>query len=279
MVTIGIDIGSISAKAAAIADGRLLGSKVILTGYNARQAGMSVFEGLLKELAIDRDAVDRIVATGYGRNSVDFADQAVTEITCHAAGAHFQDPEVRAVIDIGGQDSKSIKLVNGKVADFIMNDKCAAGTGRFLEVIADALGVPLAEIGRISLLADNPARISNTCTVFAEQEIVSQLAGGETGANLIAGIHDAVATRVYAIANKLKVEPDVAITGGGAKNIGLVQALEAKCGSPVLVPPEPLITGALGAALIGRETFEKARKAGRPLPRNKSGLEEARFFS
>jgi len=251
MVTIGIDIGSISAKAAAIADGRLLGSKVILTGYNARQAGMSVFEGLLKELAIDRDAVDRIVATGYGRNSVDFADQAVTEITCHAAGAHFQDPEVRAVIDIGGQDSKAIALgPNGRVTDFAMNDKCAAGTGRFLEVMARALEVDLDAFGEMSLQADEPAKISSLCTVFAESEVISLIAKGARRANIIAGIHASIGARVVAMANRLKLQAPVMMTGGVAHNIGVVKALEDKLGLPVQVSTHAQVNGAIGAARL-----------------------------
>jgi predicted CoA-substrate-specific enzyme activase len=274
----GVDIGSTMTKVVIIGD-EVAASVIGPTGAEHRKLAHKVMEDALKQVDLSFAQLSFIIATGYGRINVPFADKQVTEITCHAKGIHSLLPGVRTVIEIGGQDSKGIKLTNGKVADFAMNDKCAAGTGRFLEVIADALGVPLAEIGRISLSADKAVKIGNTCTVFAEQEIVSQLAGGETVANLITGIHDAVATRVCGMANKLKIEPDVAITGGGAKNIGLVRALEARCGCPVLVPPEPLITGALGAALIGKETFEIAKKSGRPLLRNKRGLEEARFFS
>jgi predicted CoA-substrate-specific enzyme activase len=141
-----------------------------------------------------------------------------------------------------------------------MNDKCAAGTGRFLEVMADVLHIPLAGLGEISLSAQKAAEISNTCTVFAEQEVINQLANGETVPNLIAGIHEAIATRVFGLVSKLKIEPDVAVTGGGAKNAGLVKALEGKFGVPLLVPPEPLLTGALGAAIIGRENLREARQ-------------------
>ena len=141
-----------------------------------------------------------------------------------------------------------------------MNDKCAAGTGRFLEIIAEALGVPLDKLGELSLAAEKPAVIGNTCTVFAEQEVISQLAAGESVPNLVAGIHQAIATRIFALVSKLKIKPDVAITGGGAKNIGLVKALEAKFGCPVLVPREPLLTGALGAALIGQGDVREGRK-------------------
>ena len=166
MISVGIDVGSISAKAAMMKDGELVASKVMLTGYNARNAGERIFFDLLAGVDVHREAVDRIVATGYGRNSVDVADKAVTEITCHAAGAHFQDPAVRCVIDIGGQDSKVIAMdATGRVTDFAMNDKCAAGTGRFLEVMARALEVDLDAFGEMSLQADQPAAISSLCTV------------------------------------------------------------------------------------------------------------------
>jgi predicted CoA-substrate-specific enzyme activase len=274
----GVDIGSTMTKVVIFAKG-LAASVIGPTGAEHRKLAHKVMEEALRQADLSFDQLSFIIATGYGRINVPFADKQVTEITCHAKGIHSLLPGVRTIIEIGGQDSKGIKLANGKVADFAMNDKCAAGTGRFLEVIADTLGIPLAEIGRISLSADKAARISNTCTVFAEQEIVVQLAGGETVANLVAGVHDAVATRVYGMASKLKIKPEVAITGGGAKNIGLVQALENRCGCPVLVPPEPLITGALGAALIAKETFERAKNAGRAISRKKGGLEEARLFS
>jgi predicted CoA-substrate-specific enzyme activase len=188
-------------------------------------------------------------------------------------------PTVKTIVDIGGQDSKGIKMHGGKVTSFVMNDKCAAGTGRFLEIIADSLGIPLEKLGEISLTAQSAAEISSTCTVFAEHEVINKLANGEPTANLVAGIHESVATRVYALVKKLKIEPDVAITGGGAKNTGLVKALEEKFGFPILVPPEPLITGALGAALIGKEVYQKYAAEGQIPTRSVHGLEEARLFS
>lgn len=274
----GLDIGSTMTKVVIIGDG-VTASVIGPTGAEHRKLAHRVMEDALKQADLRFDRLSFVVATGYGRINVPFADRQVTEITCHAKGVYSLLPTVRTIIDIGGQDSKGIKIANGKVTDFVMNDKCAAGTGRFLEVIADALGVPLAELGQVSLSADKTARISNTCTVFAEQEVVSQLAVGERVANLVAGVHDAVATRVYAMTDKLNIEPDVAITGGGAKNIGLVRALEAQYGGSVLVTPEPLITGALGAALIGREMFERAEAAGQTLARSTAGLQKARLFS
>ena len=274
----GIDIGSTMTKVV-IMDGEVLSSVIGPTGPEHRRLAHKVMEQALSQAHLTFENLAYVVATGYGRINVPFADRQVTEITCHAKGLHSLLPTAKTVVDIGGQDSKGIKLRDGKVVSFVMNDKCAAGTGRFLEVIADALGVPLARLGELSLTATRVVPVSNTCTVFAEQEVVSQLAAGEPVESLVAGIHEAIATRVYAMVNKLKIERDVAITGGGAKNIGLVKALEAKFGCPVLVPPEPLLTGAIGAALVGKEAYDKAMQSGQPLARAGKGLQEATFFS
>jgi (R)-2-hydroxyacyl-CoA dehydratese activating ATPase len=274
----GIDIGSTMTKAVIVGD-RIECSLIGPTGPEHRKLANKVMEEALMKANLRFDDLSYIVATGYGRINVPFADKQITEITCHARGLQSLLPTVRTVIDIGGQDSKGIKIKAGKVTDFVMNDKCAAGTGRFLEVIADALGVPLKDLGKHSLAAKNAIAISNTCTVFAEHEVISQLASGASVDDLIAGIHEAVATRVYSMVKKLKIEQDVAVTGGGAKNIGLVKALEGKFGFPLLVPPEPLITGALGAALMGKEICENAVAGGNKPQRSDQGLREATFFS
>src|SRR6056297_1636886 len=180
MITAGIDIGSITAKAVLIEESRILGFRVISTGYNPKQAGESVLDELLQSCSVRRGDIAVVVATGYGRKTVSFADKAITEITCHGAGAHFIDPEVRFIIDIGGQDSKVIRINEaGKVLDFAMNDKCAAGTGRFLEVMARALEANLDDFGEICRKAENPAKISSVCTVFAESEVISLISKGE----------------------------------------------------------------------------------------------------
>jgi predicted CoA-substrate-specific enzyme activase len=251
MITVGIDIGSISAKVAAMKNGNVLNTCVMMTGYNARNAGRQVFDRLLDQSNIAAADVRRIVATGYGRNSIDFADKAVTEITCHAAGAYFLDPQTRSIIDIGGQDSKAIVLdESGKVRDFAMNDKCAAGTGRFLEVMARALEVDLDAFGELSLSADKAAPISSLCTVFAESEIISLIAKGERRANIIAGIHASIGARVAAMAKRVGVRPPVMMTGGVAKNIGVVRALEEKLDTELRISEQAQLTGAIGAALI-----------------------------
>jgi (R)-2-hydroxyacyl-CoA dehydratese activating ATPase len=274
----GIDIGSTMTKVVILGD-RVVAALIGPTGAEHRKLANRVMEEALAQAGLRFEDLAYIVATGYGRINVPFADKQVTEITCHARGIHSLLPTVKTVVDIGGQDSKGIKIKDGKVTSFVMNDKCAAGTGRFLEIIADSLGVPLEKLGEVSLSAERATPISSTCTVFAEHEVISQLATGEPVASLVAGIHESVATRVFALVQKLKIEPDVAITGGGAKNIGLVKALETKFGCPVLVPPEPLITGALGAAIIGKETYERALESGRPPQRAGRDLREATFFT
>jgi len=253
MLTVGIDVGSITAKAAAVRDGEVISDKLILTGYNARQAGENVFQSILGDLGMEASSIDKIVSTGYGRNSVTIADKAVTEITCHAMGAHYLNPAVRSVIDIGGQDSKAIAVnESGSVKDFAMNDKSAAGTGRFLEVMGRALEVGIENFGQFSIKADQPSKISSLCTVFAESEVISLIAKGEKRENIIAGIHESIAARVVSMANRTGLKAPIMMTGGVAKNIGVVKALEKKLGQPIEVSPQSQVTGAIGAALLAQ---------------------------
>jgi len=251
MITVGIDVGSITTKAAVIKDGKLISDKIIPTGYNAQGAGVKIYETIIAELGLTASAVDKIISTGYGRNSVKFAHKAITEITCHAVGAHFLNPAVRSIIDIGGQDSKAIVLdEKGGVRDFAMNDKCAAGTGRFLEVMARALEIEINDFGGESLKADTPAKISSLCTVFAESEVISLISKGEKRENIIAGIHESIASRVIAMAGRIGLSDPVMMTGGVAKNKGVVNALEKKTGYRIEVSEKAQITGAIGAALV-----------------------------
>jgi predicted CoA-substrate-specific enzyme activase len=273
----GVDIGSTMTKVVILGESQE-SSLTRLTGPEHRKLANRVMQEALGLAGFAFGDVAYIVATGYGRINVPFADRQVTEITCHARGLSSRLPSARTIVDIGGQDSKGIRMENGKVVDFVMNDKCAAGTGRFLEIIADALGVPLDALGELSLRAEKPAAIGNMCTVFAEQEVGSQLAAGETVPNLVAGIHQAIAARIFSLVSKLRIQPDVAVTGGGAKNIGLIRALETRFGCPVLVPRDPLLTGALGAALIAREMYEKAAKSGGIPERKSRQWGEASFF-
>jgi (R)-2-hydroxyacyl-CoA dehydratese activating ATPase len=251
MIFAGIDIGSITAKAALIKNDKLLGTLVIPTGFNPVAAGENVFSTLLSQTDILRRDVTAIVATGYGRNSVDFANKAMTEIICHGVGAHFLNPAIRGIIDVGGQDSKAIALdTAGQVENFAMNDKCAAGTGRFLEVMAKALEVDLNDLGRISMSATAPSKISSICTVFAESEVISMIAGQQKREDIIAGIHESAAARVGSLATKVKLQSPVIMTGGVAKNQGMVKALENRLGITILVGEFPQENGAIGAAVL-----------------------------
>jgi len=256
MIFAGIDIGSITAKAALVTrndDGSLtlLGTCVIPTGYHHARAARAVYDAVLDACGIPASKVCRIVATGYGRNSVEFADKAMTEIICHGKGAHFSHPEIRGIIDVGGQDSKAIALdARGNVENFAMNDKCAAGTGRFLEVMARALDLSLDELGPMGMAAKSPAKISSICTVFAESEVISMIAAQKSRADIIAGIHEATAVRVATLARKIKICSPVIMTGGVAKNTGVVKALELCLELPVLVGDAPQENGAVGAAVL-----------------------------
>jgi predicted CoA-substrate-specific enzyme activase len=274
----GIDIGSTMTKVV-IMDEAVIASVISTSGPEQRKLANRVMEEALSNAGLSFDEITYVVATGYGRINVPFADKQITEITCHAKGINNLLPSVRTVIDIGGQDSKGIKLKNGKVVDFVMNHKCAAGTGRFLEVMAEGLGVKLEEMGELSLQAEKDISISNTCAVFAEREVVDKLAEGVPMADLVAGIHKAIATRVYSMVSRLKIEKDVAMTGGGAKNIGLIKAMENRLGYKVLIPPEPLLTGAIGAALMGKGEAVKAAKSGQPLVRSRHKLQEITLYS
>lgn len=258
--TVGIDIGSITTKAALLSDGKVLGTVLSFTGYKAESAGMKIFRDLLEKLNIDSSSVHAIVSTGYGRNSISFANKAVTEIICHGAGAYFLNPDIKTVIDVGGQDSKALVIdSNGNVKDFAMNDKCAAGTGRFLEVMARALEVDLDDFGELSLKAGERSKISNICTVFAESEVISHVSTGESRESIIAGIHDSVAARVSSLVARIGMVKPVMMTGGVAKNIGVVNALEKKLGVKIEVHNSAQLNGAIGAAVIAAKLFQSGK--------------------
>jgi len=269
----GIDIGSTMTKVVIMND-EIISSIIGPTGPEQRRLANRVMENALNQAGLPFEAITYLVATGYGRINVPFADKQVTEISCHAKGVAHLFPRCKTIIDIGGQDSKGITIDHGRPTDFVMNDKCAAGTGRFLEVIAEALGITIQDLGGMALKSKQPAQISNICTVFAEQEVVARLAEGVPLNDLVAGILESLASRISRMVNRLKVANEVVITGGGAKNAGLVKALSDKLGYATLVPPEPLITGAVGAALLGKDIVQKATKNGLPLERKKRSLEE-----
>jgi len=251
---LGIDIGAVSAKAVIIGDGALVAQSVLETGSSVERVADALVRGVLKSSGLSCGDLKGIVATGYGRIGVSCADKKVTEITCHARGVNHLMPEARTVIDIGGQDSKAMRIdEQGRVMDFVMNDKCAAGTGRFLEVMAKALGLALDELGPLSLTSGNPCLISNVCTVFAESEVVSLRAEGRTREDIAAGIHRAIAGRISAMIAQMGCEEVLVLTGGVALNRGVVKALRDELDLPVRVPEQPQLTGALGAALLASE--------------------------
>jgi len=245
------------------------------TGPEHRRLANKVMEEALSRAALSFQTITYIVSTGYGRINVPFADKQFTEITCQAKGITSLFPKAKIIIDIGGQDVKAIKIdATGRTIDFVMNDKCAAGTGRFIEVIADTLGVPLDKVGDQSLQSKNPAKISNICTVWAQQEVAASLAEGVPISDLLAGVHYSLADRISRMVNRLRAEDAVVVTGGGGKNKGLLKALTQQLGHEILVPEEPLITGALGAALLGKEIVEQAKQTHTLLETKERILEE-----
>jgi len=274
----GIDVGSTMTKAV-ILNGGIIASVIGPTGPEQRRLANKVMEEALIQAGISFQTMTFVVSTGYGRINVPFADRQFTEITCHAKGIVSLFPQARTVIDIGGQDVKGIQMDGtGKILDFVMNDKCAAGSGRFIEVIANTLGVPLDQVGDLSLRSVTPAKISNICTIWAQQEVAANLAQGVPVSDLLAGVHQSLADRICRMVLRLKVEDAVIVTGGGGKNRGLLRALSQQLNHEVLVPKEPLITGALGAALLGKEIAAQAERNHTPLHIKPRTLEEVEIL-
>lgn len=255
---LGVDSGSTSTNAVLMNEKReIVASAVLRTGAKALDSAEKVLSLVLEKAALKREALSLVVATGYGRVSIPFADRNITEITCHAKGARYFDPEVRTILDIGGQDSKAIHLdADGEVADFAMNDKCAAGTGRFLEAMARTLEVSIDELGPLSLRSKQRVEISSMCTVFAESEVISLIAQNCDKTDIAAGVHRAIAGKSAALLSRVSPEPPYMMTGGVAKNPGVVKALEEKLGEKLRICPEPEIVGAAGATLLGLEALD-----------------------
>ena len=252
MICAGIDAGSRAIKIALFdsANMQMAAKGLADQGVRQEELVMELFDRVLTDSDISKEDVASIVATGYGRNSVSIADTTITEITCHAAGVHHLVPEARTVIDIGGQDSKLLRLdTSGKVRDFVMNDRCAAGTGRFLEVVAQRLDTDLGSLGLMAAASEKPAAISSMCVVFAETEITGLLASGTDGNDIVAGVQTAIAERIVAMAGRA-ADPPVIFTGGVAMISGMDKALESTLGQAVTISPDPQMTGALGAAIM-----------------------------
>ncbi|MHA1593774.1 MAG: acyl-CoA dehydratase activase [Candidatus Baldrarchaeia archaeon] len=256
----GIDVGAATAKCVIMDDGEIVGYEIIPVSYDLSESAKRVFNATLKKLGISADEIKSVVSTGYGRYNVPFAKKQVTEISCHGRGAIFLIPSTRTIIDIGGQDTKVIAInERGRVLDFVMNDKCAAGTGRFLEVMARVLDVKVEEMGEIALRAKKKVKISSTCTVFAESEVINHLVHKVPREDIIAGLVDAISSRVAALAQRVTIRPDVILTGGVAKNEAVRRSLSEKLGLEILRPKEPQIVGAIGAALFARDILQGKR--------------------
>lgn len=257
MITCGIDIGSVSTEVLILKTKpedkfEVLSYVINKTGSDINTTLTNIFKEALKKAGINKDNVQSIVSTGYGRKSVNFANKDITEISCHSIGVISIFPDIKTIIDIGGQDSKVIRIdnISKKPIDFLMNDKCAAGTGRFLEVMAKALEIDLKNFGKIFLETKEKVEITSTCTVFAESEIVSLIGHGVDKNKIIKGLVYSIADRLISMASRIGIEEPVCITGGVAKNKGVVGALEEKLKVKLNIPPEPQITGALGAAIL-----------------------------
>jgi predicted CoA-substrate-specific enzyme activase len=251
---VGIDVGSTQTKAVALDTARAMVARVLIdTGANVVRAGQRAMDEIQKT-GIAREDIKFVVGTGYGRYKIEAGDTQVTEISCHARGAHMLFPGTRTVIDMGGQDTKAIKIsAEGDVIDFCMNDKCAAGTGRFLAGAAEVLGLSLDEIGEISLKGTKPVRLTSVCTVFVESDILSHLAQNKQVEDILAGVHEAIATRTIGLVRRVGMDPEITFTGGVARNIGMVRALEAKLHVSLNANAEVHFCGALGAALFAMD--------------------------
>lgn len=266
MICAGIDAGSRAIKVVLLdaASGHALTAGVVDQGVQQEALALELCERLLAGQGLTRADLARTVATGYGRNLIRLADTTITEITCHAAGVRRVAPHARSVIDVGGQDSKVLRLSpDGGVRDFAMNDRCAAGTGRFLEVVATRLGVGLDQLGALAAASTAPAFVSSTCVVFAETEIIGLLASGTRPEDIVAGVHQSLATRVTGMAGR-NLEGPVVFTGGVAMIPGMAEAMAEALGQPVEIAPEPQMTGALGAAILAaRHLVNQSEPPGR----------------
>lgn len=258
MYVLGIDSGSTSTNAVIMdQDRKIVAFSVVRTGAKSGESADRILKEVLDKASLKREDISWIVSTGYGRVSIDFADENVTEISCHGKGAHYFNPKIRTILDIGGQDSKAIKLSEtGDVSDFVMNDKCAAGTGRFLEMIARSLEVSLDELGAIALESKEKIEITSMCSVFAESEVISLIAQNKEKADIANGVCGAIANKAFGLLRRVGLEPDFMMTGGVAKNPGVVRAVEEKIGSKLYICEEPEIVGATGAALYALEQME-----------------------
>jgi bzd-type benzoyl-CoA reductase Q subunit len=270
IITAGVDVGSVGSKAAIMIDGEIYSSGIMRTGANSPESAVKALSWALEDTGLRTSDLKYIVGTGYGRVNVPMANKAITEIACHAKGANYiWGPSVRTVLDVGGQDIKAIRIdETGRVASFLMNDKCAAGTGRGMEVFADLLKIPIEDIGKVSLNIDSePEPVSCTCVAFAKTEAMGLLRKGWSKEKVLAAYTRAMAVRMANLINRVGLQKELVITGGQSKNIGIVTRIENILGIKTLPTPDwrgkgldPMVAGAIGAALLGKALYEKAQK-------------------
>ena len=263
MIVAGCDVGSLSGEAVIMKDDSIISYEIVRVRPRPEQTAQDVMEKALVKAGLSLSDIDYCVSTGYGREKIPFSNSSISEISCHGRGAHWANPAVRTVIDIGGQDCKVIRVDKlGYMVDFAMNDKCAAGTGRFLEGMAKALGVPLEELGPLSLISESPVRITKTCSVLAQFDVICMINDGYAKADIAAGINNAMAERISKMTKKVGLRSEVAMSGGVAKNSAVVRSLSEVLGVELLEMTEvdPQIIGALGAALFAGERFERQQQ-------------------
>jgi len=260
--TMGVDVGSTASKCVIIKDGKEIVAKSVISVGTGTSGPARAIKQALEQIGLNSiKQLDGAVATGYGRNSLEEVPVQMSELSCHAKGAYFLFPKVRTIIDIGGQDSKALKVGdNGMLENFVMNDKCAAGTGRFLDVIAKVLEVDLKDLEKLDEQSKLDVTISSTCTVFAESEVISQLAKGTKIEDIVKGIHTAIASRVGSLAKRVGIKDQVVMTGGVALNQGMVRALERNIGFKILTSEYCQLNGAIGAALFAYQKCLQAEK-------------------
>lgn len=257
MIFAGIDIGSRAAKAVLLKDNEIISSTIQDTGPESVKTSESLLKIVLEGTGLTRNDITYTVATGYGRVLVPYAQENVSEISCHAKGINYYFPSVRSIVDMGGQDCKAINCdEHGNVTNFVMNDKCAGGTGRFMEMIAEVLNLQLEEIGDVSLQSTNAIPFNTICAVFAKTEAINYQRKGIRKSDILSGLHEAIATRTYNLLKRVSVQPDFSITGGISKNRGMVVKLTEKVGMEPLLCEDPQLCGALGAALFARDRYE-----------------------
>jgi predicted CoA-substrate-specific enzyme activase len=264
----GIDIGSATAKIVLIKDGLPVVSAIAPTGADCNAAAEKVISAALKQIKMKETDIGYMVATGYGRRAINFGNEVITEISANARGAVYLGSDkgkVKSIIDVGGQDTKAIVLdENGRITNFVMNDKCAAGTGRFLDVISRSLQEPIENFVKLSLTSKNPTTINATCTVFAESEVISLIAKKINKADIIAGLHKSIAKRIIDLGKVAGVRQIIFFDGGGAKNIALKNEMEKEIGYEIYVPPSPQTVIALGAAIVAFEKLSKKPMSPKP---------------